>query len=71
VARRADWSPPGPRNARPDGRLWRNPPLDGNEEAGYGFAYNPPCELDAKGVFTSIADGRERNGIRMPEWRGC
>jgi len=26
--------------------------------------------LDAKGVFTSIADGRERNGIRMPEWRG-
>jgi mono/diheme cytochrome c family protein len=21
-------------------------------------------------VFTSIADGRERNGIRMPEWRG-
>jgi mono/diheme cytochrome c family protein len=26
--------------------------------------------LDAKGVFTSIAEGRERNGIRMPEWRG-
>jgi mono/diheme cytochrome c family protein len=25
--------------------------------------------LDAKGVFTSIADGRQRNGIRMPEWR--
>jgi hypothetical protein len=23
----------------------RNPPLDGNEEAGYGFAYNPPYEL--------------------------
>jgi mono/diheme cytochrome c family protein len=22
-------------------------------------------------VFTSIADGRERNGIRMPEWRGA
>ena len=27
-------------------------------------------KLDAKGVFTSIAEGRERNGIRMPEWRG-
>ena len=26
--------------------------------------------LDAQSVFTSIADGRERNGIRMPEWRG-
>jgi len=26
--------------------------------------------LDAKAVFTSIAEGRERNGIRMPEWRG-
>jgi mono/diheme cytochrome c family protein len=26
--------------------------------------------LDAKGVFTSIAEGRERNGIRMPQWRG-
>jgi mono/diheme cytochrome c family protein len=26
--------------------------------------------LDAKGVFTSISEGRERNGIRMPEWRG-
>jgi mono/diheme cytochrome c family protein len=25
--------------------------------------------LDAKGVFVSIADGRERNGIRMPAWR--
>ena len=25
--------------------------------------------LDAKGVFTSIAEGRERNRIRMPEWR--
>jgi mono/diheme cytochrome c family protein len=25
--------------------------------------------LDAKGVFTSIADGREKNGIRMPAWR--
>jgi len=25
--------------------------------------------LDPKGVFVSIADGRERNGIRMPAWR--
>jgi hypothetical protein len=36
--------PPGPRNARPDDRLRRHPPLDGNEEAGYGFAYNPTYE---------------------------
>jgi mono/diheme cytochrome c family protein len=26
-------------------------------------------ELDPRGVFTSIADGREKNGIRMPAWR--
>ena len=26
-------------------------------------------ELDAKGVFQSIADGREKRGIRMPAWR--
>ena len=26
--------------------------------------------LDPKGVFVSIAEGRERNGIRMPAWRG-
>jgi mono/diheme cytochrome c family protein len=25
--------------------------------------------LDPKGVFVSIADGREKNGIRMPAWR--
>jgi mono/diheme cytochrome c family protein len=25
--------------------------------------------LDPAGVFQSIADGRERNGIRMPAWR--
>ena len=25
--------------------------------------------LDAKDVFVSIADGREKNGIRMPAWR--
>ena len=26
-------------------------------------------ELDPKGVFQSIADGRERRGLRMPAWR--
>jgi mono/diheme cytochrome c family protein len=26
-------------------------------------------ELDPVGVFQSIADGREKNGIRMPAWR--
>jgi mono/diheme cytochrome c family protein len=25
--------------------------------------------LDPAGVFESIADGREKNGIRMPAWR--
>ena len=25
--------------------------------------------LDPAGVFQSIADGREKNGIRMPSWR--
>jgi mono/diheme cytochrome c family protein len=25
--------------------------------------------LDARGVFVSIAEGREKNGIRMPAWR--
>jgi mono/diheme cytochrome c family protein len=35
-----------------------------------GLHVNAQRTLDAKGVFTSIADGRERNGIRMPEWRG-
>jgi len=25
--------------------------------------------LDPKGVFVSISDGREKNGIRMPAWR--
>jgi mono/diheme cytochrome c family protein len=27
-------------------------------------------ELDPKGVFQSIADGREKSGLRMPAWRG-
>jgi mono/diheme cytochrome c family protein len=27
-------------------------------------------ELDAKGVFQSITDGREKSGLRMPAWRG-
>ena len=26
-------------------------------------------ELDPQGVFQSIADGREKNGLRMPAWR--
>jgi hypothetical protein len=39
TARRANWSPPGPRNARPDGR---NPPFAVDEEAGYAFGSNPP-----------------------------
>ena len=26
-------------------------------------------DLDPKGVFQSIADGREKNGLRMPAWR--
>jgi hypothetical protein len=29
----------------------------------------PRRVLDAKGVFVSISDGREKNGIRMPAWR--
>ena len=30
---------------------------------------SPGAISTPKGVFTSIADGRERNGIRMPAWR--
>jgi mono/diheme cytochrome c family protein len=26
-------------------------------------------ELETRGVFESIADGRERSGMRMPAWR--
>ena len=26
-------------------------------------------DLDPKGVFQSIADGREKSGLRMPAWR--
>jgi mono/diheme cytochrome c family protein len=26
-------------------------------------------ELDPRGVFQSIADGREKSGLRMPAWR--
>jgi mono/diheme cytochrome c family protein len=26
-------------------------------------------DLDPKGVFQSIADGREKRGLRMPAWR--
>src|SRR5882724_8566071 len=42
-ARRAAWSPPGPREARPDGRLRRNPPS-------WRFItadHDPPYELAA------------------------
>ena len=27
-------------------------------------------ELDPKGVFQSITDGRDKSGLRMPAWRG-
>jgi mono/diheme cytochrome c family protein len=27
-------------------------------------------ELDPKGVFQSITEGREKSGLRMPAWRG-
>jgi mono/diheme cytochrome c family protein len=27
-------------------------------------------ELDPNGVFQSIAEGREKRGLRMPAWRG-
>ena len=27
-------------------------------------------ELDPKGVFRSIAEGRDQRGLRMPPWRG-
>ena len=27
-------------------------------------------DLDPKGVFQSIAEGREKSGLRMPAWRG-
>ena len=27
-------------------------------------------ELDPKGIFQSIAEGREKRGLRMPAWRG-
>ena len=38
-------------------------------EGGTGGVNLARRELDAKGVFVSIADGREKNGIRMPAWR--
>jgi hypothetical protein len=44
----------------------RNPPLDSNKEAGYGFACNPPYDLPSglpetpagKNVPTGILSGR-------------
>jgi hypothetical protein len=44
-----------------DGSRRRNPPLDGNAEAGYGFAYNPP-RLDIISIYIS---GRPFNGSRQ------
>jgi hypothetical protein len=38
-------SPPGPRKARPDDRLRRNPPFTYAKKAGYAFGYNPPYAL--------------------------
>src|SRR6266852_2491476 len=43
-ARRAAWSPPGPREARPDGRLRRNPPSWRFMTADH----DPPYELAAE-----------------------
>jgi hypothetical protein len=51
LARRADWSPPGPRNARPDDRLRRNPPLADND----GFASNPPLGYGLRAVTNYAA----------------
>jgi mono/diheme cytochrome c family protein len=38
-------------------------------EDGQGGVNLAKRELDPIGVFQSISDGRERNGIRMPAWR--
>jgi mono/diheme cytochrome c family protein len=38
-------------------------------EDGQGGVNLAERALDPKGVFASIADGREKNGIRMPAWR--
>ena len=34
-----------------------------------GAASISPGASSTQGVFQSIADGREKNGIRMPAWR--
>ena len=44
--RRVDWSPTGPRKARPDDRLLRNPPFAYDKDAGDAFGFNPPYDLN-------------------------
>jgi hypothetical protein len=55
-ARRA-WSPPGPRKARPDGRLRRNPPSPRFITADH----DPPYELALSWAFWHSVLGRMRN----------
>jgi mono/diheme cytochrome c family protein len=38
-------------------------------EDGHGGVNLAQRELDPEGVFQSIADGRQKSGIRMPAWR--
>src|ERR1700748_1305978 len=38
-------------------------------ESGRGGVNLARRDLDPKGVFISIADGREKRGLRMPAWR--
>jgi len=38
-------------------------------EDGKGGVNLAQRDLDPKGVFIAIADGREKNGLRMPAWR--
>jgi mono/diheme cytochrome c family protein len=38
-------------------------------EDGKGGVNLAKRDLDPKGVFIAIADGREKNGLRMPAWR--
>jgi len=38
-------------------------------KGGVNLARRDLIDSDPKGIFLSIADGREKNGIRMPAWR--
>ena len=38
-------------------------------KGGVNLARRDLSDRDPKGIFLSIADGREKNGIRMPAWR--